>query len=41
MDGTNAMAYRLRGFAYNTLGKDTLAAPDYDKACMLNKDLCM
>ena len=40
-DEMNAMAYRLRGFAYNTQGKDTLAAPDYEKACMLNKDLCM
>jgi tetratricopeptide (TPR) repeat protein len=40
-DGMNAMAYRLRGFAYNTLGKDTLAAPDYEQACKLNKELCM
>ena len=40
-DDKNAMAYRLRGFAYNTQGKDTLAAPDYDKACALNKELCM
>jgi tetratricopeptide (TPR) repeat protein len=40
VDGTNAMAYRLRGFAYNTLGNDKAAGADYDKACALNKDLC-
>jgi tetratricopeptide repeat protein len=39
-DPMNAMAYRLRGFAYNTQGKDKLAGADYDQACMLNKDLC-
>jgi tetratricopeptide (TPR) repeat protein len=39
-DTSNAMAYRLRGFAYNTQGKDKLAGADYDKACSLNKDLC-
>jgi hypothetical protein len=39
-DPMNAMAFRLRGFAYNTLGNDKAAGSDYDKACALNKDLC-
>jgi tetratricopeptide (TPR) repeat protein len=39
-DASNAMAYRLRGFAYNTLGNDKAAGADYDKACMLDKNLC-
>ena len=39
-DANNAMAYRLRGFAYNTLGNDKAAAEDYEKACTLDKALC-
>ena len=40
IDEKNATAYRLRGFAHNTLGDDKSAAVDYEKACELNKEYC-
>jgi tetratricopeptide (TPR) repeat protein len=40
IDDKNATAYRLRGFAHNTLGDDKSAAGDYEKACALNKEYC-
>jgi len=39
-DTTNATAFRLRGFSYNSLGQDMNAAADYEKACSLNKEYC-
>lgn len=41
-DGTDpnrAMAFRLRGFSYNTLQQDEKAGADYEAACMINKQL--
>jgi tetratricopeptide (TPR) repeat protein len=40
-DPMNAVAYRLRGFSYNTLDRVAEGAPDNEKACALNKDLCL
>ncbi|HXI99781.1 MAG TPA: tetratricopeptide repeat protein [Micropepsaceae bacterium] len=40
-DDMNAAAYRLRAFSYTKLGDEKNAAPDYEKACMINKDFCL
>jgi tetratricopeptide (TPR) repeat protein len=40
-DPMNAGAYRLRGFSYNVLDKTSEAAADNDKACELDKTLCL
>jgi len=39
MDPNRAMAFRLRGFIFNTQQQDVKAQMDYDQACMLNKQL--
>jgi tetratricopeptide (TPR) repeat protein len=40
-DDMNAAAYRLRGYAYFQLNQNVNGAADNDKACTLNKDLCV
>jgi len=40
-DPMNAQAFRLRGFSYNVLNKTSEAAADNDKACELDKSLCL
>ncbi len=39
MDPNRAMAYRLRGFIFNTQQQDVKAQADYDAACMINMQL--
>jgi len=39
MDPNRAMAYRLRGFIFNTQQQDVKAQMDYDAACMLDMKL--
>src|SRR5215471_6922723 len=39
MDPNRAMAFRLRGFIFNTQQQDVKAQMDYDAACMINKTL--
>jgi tetratricopeptide (TPR) repeat protein len=40
-DPMNAQAFRLRGFSNNVLNKTSEAAADNDKACELDKSLCL
>ena len=40
-DPMNGPAYKLRAFSYNVLGDDKSAGADYDKACMIDKALCI
>jgi tetratricopeptide (TPR) repeat protein len=40
-DPMNAQAFRLRGFSNNVLNKTNEAAMDNDKACELDKSLCL
>jgi len=40
-DPMHAAAYRLRGFSYNMLDQNTNGTADNDKACSLNKELCL
>ena len=40
-DPMNGDAYRLRAYSYITLGDDKNASPDYEKACAINKQLCL
>ena len=37
---TNAVAYSVRGFAYDALGQYNNGNADQDKACMLNMEFC-